>query len=90
MKPEYVTEEFLKRFIEQAIKEDIGEGDHSSLSTIPEKLEGKANLIIKEDGIIAGLELAEEIFRQIQEKDRQVKALKQEIRMLHQSLETIG
>jgi nicotinate-nucleotide pyrophosphorylase (carboxylating) len=65
VKPEYVTEEFLKRFIEQAIKEDIGEGDHSSLSTIPEKLEGKANLIIKEDGIIAGLELAEEIFRQI-------------------------
>ena len=68
MRPEYVTDEFLERFIAEAIKEDIGEGDHSSLSTIPEGLEGKANLHIKEDGIIAGLELAEEIFRQIDSK----------------------
>jgi nicotinate-nucleotide pyrophosphorylase (carboxylating) len=77
VKPEYVTDEYLKRFIAQAIKEDIGEGDHSSLSTIPENLEGKANLIIKEDGIIAGLELAEEIFRQI-DSDLKVNFLKKD------------
>jgi nicotinate-nucleotide pyrophosphorylase (carboxylating) len=77
VKPEYVTDVYLKRFIAQAIKEDIGEGDHSSLSTIPENLEGKANLIIKEDGIIAGLELAEEIFRQI-DSDLKVNFLKKD------------
>ena len=68
MKPSYVTKEFIDGFIRQAIKEDIGEGDHSSLSTIPEDLLGKANLKIKEDGIIAGLELAAEIFRQVDSK----------------------
>lgn len=49
----------------QAIKEDIGEGDHSSLSTIRENLQGRAKLKIKEDGIIAGLELAIEIFGKV-------------------------
>ncbi len=65
MRPAYVTSDFLKTFIQQAIREDIGEGDHSSLSTIPEDLEGRAKLRIKEEGIIAGLELAHDIFLQI-------------------------
>lgn len=65
MRPAYVTSDFLKTFIQQAIREDIGEGDHSSLSTIPEELEGRAKLRIKEEGIIAGLELAHDIFLHI-------------------------
>ncbi len=68
MKPQYVTSEYLHNFITQAIAEDIGEGDHSSLSTIPASLRGTAKLKIKEDGLIAGLELAGEIFGAIDSK----------------------
>lgn len=51
-------------FIDRSLVEDIGSGDHSSLASIPAGTQGKAQMIIKEDGIIAGLELAEQIFRQ--------------------------
>lgn len=68
MKPQYVTVKYLDNFISQAIAEDIGEGDHSSLSAIPANLQGKAKLKIKEAGIIAGLELAHEIFKKIDPK----------------------
>jgi nicotinate-nucleotide pyrophosphorylase (carboxylating) len=52
-------------FIKNAIAEDLGDGDHTSLSTIPANAQGKAKLIIKEDGVLAGVELALEIFNQI-------------------------
>ncbi|NJN26713.1 MAG: carboxylating nicotinate-nucleotide diphosphorylase [Cyclobacteriaceae bacterium] len=65
MRPAYVNKEYLKAFIGQAIAEDIGEGDHSTLSTIPEHLTGKARLKIKQNGIIAGIELALDIFEHI-------------------------
>ncbi|RZL50305.1 MAG: carboxylating nicotinate-nucleotide diphosphorylase [Pedobacter sp.] len=52
-------------FIKNAIAEDVGDGDHTSLSTIPSNTQGKAKLIVKEDGILAGVELALEIFNQI-------------------------
>ncbi len=65
MKPEYVTKDFINRFIEQAIEEDVGDGDHSSLSTIPGDLQGIAYLKIKQEGIIAGLELSLDIFNKI-------------------------
>lgn len=65
MRPNYVTEEFIDSFINQAVKEDIGEGDHSSLSTIPADLLGKAKLKIKENGIIAGMNLSHDIFNKI-------------------------
>ena len=65
MKPKYVTPEYLDRFIELAMAEDIGDGDHSSLSTIPKDLKGVARLKIKQNGIIAGLEIAKEIFYKI-------------------------
>jgi len=52
-------------FIKNAIAEDVGDGDHTSLSTIPKNTQGKAKLIVKEDGILAGVELALEIFNQI-------------------------
>ena len=52
-------------FIKNAIAEDVGDGDHTSLSTIPKGTQGKAKLIVKENGILAGVELAVEIFNQI-------------------------
>lgn len=52
----------LNQFIENAIREDIGDGDHSSLSCIPAGATGKAHLIVKEEGIIAGIEIARQIF----------------------------
>ena len=52
----------LDSFIANAIKEDIGDGDHTSLSCIPRDQIGKAKLLVKEDGIIAGVEVAKYIF----------------------------
>lgn len=52
----------INEIIDNALLEDIGEGDHSSLSCVPENAQGKAHLLIKENGILAGVELAEIIF----------------------------
>ncbi|HSC39752.1 MAG TPA: hypothetical protein VLD19_17830, partial [Chitinophagaceae bacterium] len=51
-----------QEFIEAALSEDVGTGDHSTLASIPAGAQGKAVLKIKENGIIAGLDLAKEIF----------------------------
>jgi nicotinate-nucleotide pyrophosphorylase (carboxylating) len=56
---------YIDELIEIAIKEDIGDGDHTSLACIPHNAIGKAHLLVKEDGIIAGIELAEKIFKRI-------------------------
>lgn len=56
---------FLDQQIDQALREDIGDGDHSALSCIPEDHMGGAKLLIKEDGIIAGVELAEIILKKV-------------------------
>ena len=53
----------LQAIIKNAIEEDIGDGDHSSKACIPDDATGKAKLIIKEDCVIAGLDVAELIFR---------------------------
>ncbi len=50
------------QFIEAALKEDVGTGDHSTLASIPATAKGKATLKIKEDGILAGVQLAAQIF----------------------------
>lgn len=55
-----------KAFIEAALAEDIGDGDHSTLASIAAETEGTAVLKIKEDGIIAGVDLAQEIFKYLQ------------------------
>lgn len=55
----------LDVYLEMALKEDIGDGDHTTLSTIPEDLQGKAELKVKDDGIIAGMELAPLIFAKV-------------------------
>lgn len=55
----------IDELIELAIREDVGEGDHTSLACIPFEAKGKAKLLVKENGIIAGVELAEKIFKKI-------------------------
>lgn len=55
----------LKQFILDAFIEDVGDGDHTSLSTIPKNHKGKMHLLVKEDGIIAGIEAAKRIFKQV-------------------------
>lgn len=52
----------ILEIIDNALREDIGDGDHSTLSCVPESAQGQAHLLIKEDGILAGVELAEMIF----------------------------
>jgi len=56
----------LQTFIMNALREDIGEGDHSTLASIPVEAQGKAVLKIKEAGILAGVAIAEKIFRFIE------------------------
>lgn len=53
----------LERFIRNALAEDIGSGDHSSLACIPQDARRKARLLVKEKGVLAGVNLAVEIFR---------------------------
>jgi len=64
----------LNRFIKNALAEDIGDGDHTSLSTIPADALGKARLLVKDNGILAGVELAKMIFKAV-DKDLKVKVL---------------
>jgi len=60
-----LDKKLIDLFIKNAIAEDLGDGDHTSLSTIPAAAVGKAKLLVKEDGILAGVELAMEIFNQV-------------------------
>lgn len=57
-----IDEKELSLFIENAFKEDVGDGDHSSLSCIPADAMGNARLIVKEDGIIAGIGIGKQVF----------------------------
>lgn len=56
---------FINDLVELAIREDIGDGDHSSLSTIPAENVGHMRLLIKQDGILAGVEVAQLVFRRL-------------------------
>lgn len=56
----------LALFIENAFEEDLGDGDHSSMACIPENAFGKAQLLVKETGILAGMDIAVEIFKYVQ------------------------
>jgi nicotinate-nucleotide pyrophosphorylase (carboxylating) len=53
----------VDEIIESALLEDIGDGDHSSLACVPEDANGKATLLVKDDGILAGVDLAVRIFK---------------------------
>lgn len=68
MKPAYITDSFLKQFIATSLSEDVGDGDHSSLASIAEAATGKARLLVKDDGILAGVDLAAEIFKQFDDR----------------------
>jgi len=70
-KPSYVTNKALQTFIKAAIQEDINTGDHSTLATIPKELEQQAKLLVKENCILAGVDMALEIFKYV-DKDLNV------------------
>ena len=57
----------LKEFIKKALKEDIGDGDHTSIACIPSSVKSSAELLVKENGIIAGVNAAIEVFQQVDE-----------------------
>lgn len=61
----------LELIISNAIREDVGDGDHSSLACIPASAQGKAKLLVKDEGIIAGVEFAKMIFHYV-DKDMKV------------------
>lgn len=61
----YKTEEAISQFIRTALQEDIGPGDYSSLASIPVSAQNTAQLIMKDSGIIAGIEIAEKIFQSV-------------------------
>ena len=65
MKLTYLTEDNLTAFIQSALAEDIGEGDHSSLAAVPEEAQSRARLLIKAEGMLAGVALATKIFHTV-------------------------
>ncbi|HSP12451.1 MAG TPA: carboxylating nicotinate-nucleotide diphosphorylase [Salegentibacter sp.] len=64
----------IEIIISNAVREDVGEGDHSSLACIPEEAKGKAKLLVKDNGIIAGVAFAKMVFDYI-DKDLKVETL---------------
>ena len=65
MKPPYITEAFLQQFIDSALTEDIGDGDHSTLASIHPDAQKKAKLLVKDEGVLAGVTLARQIFEYV-------------------------
>lgn len=63
MKPEYKP--FVDALIELAIREDIGDGDHTSLCCIPATEKGRMRLLCKQEGILAGIEIAQLVLRRL-------------------------
>lgn len=61
----------LELIITNAVREDVGDGDHSSLACIPKEAQGKAKLLVKDNGVIAGVEFAKMIFAYV-DKDLKV------------------
>ncbi len=55
----------IDEFIKLALEEDLGDGDHTSLSTIPEGKTGTAELLVKQSGILAGVHIAEKVFKAV-------------------------
>src|ERR1700754_2624651 len=63
-------DEQLRLLVQNAMQEDVGDGDHSTLACIPPEARGKAVLHIKQDGILAGMEIAEKILKMIEPGSR--------------------
>ncbi|MGB7785400.1 MAG: carboxylating nicotinate-nucleotide diphosphorylase [Salinimicrobium sp.] len=58
-------EKEIEIIIENALREDIGDGDHSSLACIPKEAHGKAKLLVKDEGILAGVDFAKRVFQKV-------------------------
>jgi nicotinate-nucleotide pyrophosphorylase (carboxylating) len=58
----------FKQFVKQAFAEDVGNGDHTTLATLTKKQDGKMQLLVKEDGILAGAEAARFVFKRVNPK----------------------
>ena len=71
------VKELVDRLIDLSFAEDIGDGDHTTLCCIPEDAMGKSHLLIKEDGILAGVEVAKEVFHRF-DPTMQVEVLMQD------------
>ncbi len=65
MQYNYLTPDAIRQFITAALREDIGDGDHSSLAAIPANARNRARLIVKDTGTLAGVALAQQIFKQV-------------------------
>lgn len=63
--PERLYNFNIQKFIDSALAEDTGDGDHTSLACIPSSAKGKAQLLVKENGVLAGVDLALEIFKTV-------------------------
>ena len=59
------TDELIDDLLNLAFAEDLGDGDHTTLSTIPADAMGRSRLIIKEDGILAGVDIAEKVLHKV-------------------------
>jgi len=62
---EYQAPEYIQHFIKEALHEDLGDGDHTSLATVPASATGSASLLVKDTGVLAGVELAKAIFHYV-------------------------
>lgn len=62
---DYLKPAYIQAFIKQALQEDIGEGDHSTLASVPTDKISKARLLVKDEGILAGVEMAKYIFQTV-------------------------
>jgi nicotinate-nucleotide pyrophosphorylase (carboxylating) len=65
---EYQAPEHIQHFIKEALHEDLGDGDHTSLATVPASATGSASLLVKDTGVLAGVELAKAIFHYVDPK----------------------
>jgi nicotinate-nucleotide pyrophosphorylase (carboxylating) len=70
----YLTPEALTTFIRTALAEDVGDGDHSALAAIPADAHNRAHLLVKAEGVLAGVAIAQLIFKQV-DASLQVKGL---------------
>ena len=61
----YLETSYLRSFIQSALAEDIGDGDHTSLSTVPSDAKGTAQLLVKDRGVLAGVDLSLAIFKEV-------------------------
>lgn len=60
----------IKHLIQMTLAEDIGDGDHSSMSCIPIEVQGEMKLLVKQDGILCGVDVAREVLRQVDDTIR--------------------